>query len=99
MMMDTITLVGTQTPKGVFEPSVKSQTVVPCKVRSVTRSEAYQAKAVGLNPSIVFELAVAEDYQRQRTIIFHGVEYRVVRTYQSDFGLEIVCEEATYDQN
>lgn len=98
-MMDAITLVAKATPRGVFDAVEPSQTTVPCVVRSVTRSEAYQAKAVGLNPSIIFVLAVAEDYHGEKQIVFRGTNYRVVRTYQDGMSLEIVCEEVTYDKD
>lgn len=99
MRMDVITLVGAQDPRGVFDTRTETTNIVPCGVRSATRSEVYQAKAVGMNPSIVFELAIAEEYDGQQKIIFHNKEYRVIRTYQKDFGIEIVCEVATYDKN
>ena len=67
-------------------------------VKSVTRSEAYQAYAVGLNPNIVFELAVAEDYQGEKTVLYNNTEYRVIRTYQKDFSLELICEQITYER-
>lgn len=98
MRMDSIVLVGTNAPRGVFESSTSSQVEVPCRVKSVTRSEAYQALSVGLNPSIVFELAIAEDYNGEKTVIYNGKEYRVLRTYQKDFALELVCEEITYER-
>ena len=67
-------------------------------VKSVTRSEAYRAYAVGLNPNIVFELAVAEDYQGEKTVLYNNTEYRVIRTYQKDFSLELICEQITYER-
>ena len=98
MRMDSIILVGTSAPRGVFDTSTPSQNEVPCMVKSVTRSEAYRAYAVGLNPNIVFELAVAEDYQGEKTVLYNNTEYRVIRTYQKDFSLELICEQITYER-
>lgn len=98
MRIDAIYLEASQTPRGVFDTIVPTQVQVPCEVRSVTRSEAYQAKAAGFNPTIVFRLRVAEDYNKQETVIYNSVRYRVIRTYQDGFGIELVCEEATYNR-
>lgn len=98
MRSDTITLVSRSQPRGVFDEDSPVTVEIPCMVRSVTRSEAYQAKSVGLDPTIVFVVNVAEDYSGQKTVKYHGQTYRVVRTYQQGFSLELVCEEATYNQ-
>lgn len=98
MRNDVITLVSETTPRGVFDTFVPSENEIPCEVRSVTRSEAYQARAAGMNPSIVFRIRIAEDYNDEQTVLYHNTRYRVVRTYQDDFWLELVCEKATYSQ-
>lgn len=98
MRMDSITLVGASAPRGVFDTSTPSQIEVPCMVKSVTRSEAYQAYAVGLNPNIVFELAVTEDYNGEKTVLYNDTEYRVIRTFQKDYSLELICEQITYNR-
>ena len=98
MRNDTITLISETAPRGVFDEIVPSQNEIPCEVRSVTRSEAYQARAAGLNPSIVFRIRIAEDYDDEQTVLYHGNRYRVVRTYQDDFWLELVCEKETYNK-
>ena len=97
MIYATITLEAGTTPRGVFDADVPSTNQVPCEVRPVTRSEVYQARAVGYNPTVVFRLRIAEDYNGEQTVIYDGNRYRVVRTYQQGFGIEIVCEEATYN--
>lgn len=97
MRNDTIILISETTPRGVFDSEIPYQNEIPCEVRSVTRSEAYQARAAGLNPSIVFRIRIAEDYDDEQTVLYHEKRYRVVRTYQDDFWLELVCEKATYN--
>jgi SPP1 family predicted phage head-tail adaptor len=94
---DVITLVSELAPRGVFDDPVPASNTIPCEVRSVTRSEAYQARAAGLNPSIVFRIRIAEDYNDETTVIYNDKRYRVVRTYQDDFWLELICEKATYN--
>ena len=98
MRNDVITLVSETAPKGVFDTDVPSTNLIPCEVRSVTRNEAYQARAAGLNPSIVFRIRIAEDYNDETTVLYNNKRYRVVRTYQDDFWLELVCEKATYNK-
>ena len=97
MRNDVITLVSETAPKGVFDADVPSTNLIPCEVRSVTRNEAYQARAAGLNPSIVFRIRIAEDYNDETTVLYNDKRYRVVRTYQDDFWIELVCEKATYN--
>ena len=97
MRNDVITLVSETTPRGVFDDPVPTGNLIPCEVRSVTRSEAYQARAAGMNPSIVFRIRIAEDYDDEQTVLYRDKKYRVVRTYQDDFWLELICEKATYN--
>lgn len=66
-------------------------------VRSVGMNEAYQAMANGLNPSLVFELRDAADYQGEKILIYNGKKMRVVRTYQTSRAIELTCEEITTD--
>lgn len=97
MRNDVITLVSETTPRGVFDEVIPNLEEIPCEVRSVTRSEAYQARAAGMNPSIVFRIRIAEDYNDEQTVLYHEKRYRVIRTYQDDFWLELICEKATYN--
>lgn len=91
---DVITLVKeTQQTRGVHEAAVRTEREVMCTVQSVTRSEYYAAYNVGIDPELVFVLALAEDYEGERLIIFHGIEYNVVRTYVTDAdGIEITVQ-------
>ena len=79
---DVITLVS-EAPKahGIFEPAAETGRQVYCQVNSVTRSEFWRAHEAGLNPSYVFRLSEAEDYQGEKIVIYRGVRYRVLRAY------------------
>lgn len=77
---------------GVFDPPSETSRQVFCEVRSVGRNEFYQANAVGITVSVVFVLTVDADYQNEKSIVYHGDRYRVVRTYVSDDGIELTCE-------
>lgn len=90
---DAIQLIA-ETPSvhGVFETPIEETRTVLCEVRSVTRNEVYQAMAVGVNASIVFVLAIAEDYNDEKELLYKGKRYRVIRTYVADDGIELTCE-------
>lgn len=96
---DVIALIG-ETPgaHGVFEAPEESRNEVPCTVRSVGYSEFYAARSAGIEPSIVFVLALAEDYAGQKIVEWNGVRYRVLRTWMQGDGIEITCEPATNDR-
>jgi len=78
---------------GVHDAVTETARTVYCTVRSVTRSEFYNALNAGVQPEVVFVLALAEDYQGERVVRWKGQKYRVIRTYQTaDDGIEITCE-------
>lgn len=83
---------------GLFDTPEKAERMVYCAVRSVSSADFWRAYEVGVTPTIVFDLAVPEEYQGER-IIRHGAKYyRVIRTYDNGKTLEITCEEAlAYD--
>ena len=90
---DTIKLIGaTPVARGVFASSTPTVREVFCEIRSVNRNELYQARAIGLDPTFVFALAIAEDYQGEKELEFSGVRYSVIRTYVMDDGIEITAE-------
>lgn len=60
----------------------------PC---SIGMKEFYQAAAVGLQPEIKFVIADAEDYEGELELVYHGVMYRILRTYQAGTTLELIC--------
>ena len=96
---DVIALVS-ETPgaHGVFDPPSETRNEVPCTVRSVGYNEFYTARSAGIEPSVVFVLALAEDYAGEKIVEWNGVRYRVVRTWMQGDGIEITCEAATNDR-
>ena len=87
-----------RTGHGVHEAVTDTARTVMCTIQSVTRSEYYNALNAGFQPEYVFKLALAEDYQNERIVKFHGQKFRVVRTYRTDDeGIEITVERS--DEN
>lgn len=84
-------------PHGVFEKPKLTARTVPCLVRSVGMTERYQAMANGFNPSLVFTLRDAADWDGEKILIYNGKKMRVVRTYKTGRAIELTCEELTVD--
>jgi len=84
-MTDSIFLLSTTYQKneyGVSKPvNVKKETF--CEVKSISRSEFYQAGTQGLKPSYVF-LVFKGDYSGETVIEYNGATYSVYRTYATD---------------
>ena len=87
-----------RTGHGVHEAVTDTERTVMCTIQSVTRSEYYNALNAGIQPEYVFKIALAEDYQNERLVKYHGQKFRVVRTYRTnDDGIEITVERS--DEN
>lgn len=89
---DTIKLIE-QNPDshGIFDTHTTTEREVFCEVRSIGMTEAYTAMAHGFNPEVKFILALAEDYQNERTLKWNGVTYKVLRTYINGDGIELTA--------
>ena len=87
-----------RTGHGVHEAVTDTTRTVMCTVESVRRNEYYTALNAGFRPEYVFRLALANDYQNERIVKFHGQKFRVVRTFLTeDDGIEITVERS--DEN
>lgn len=76
---------------------VETRTPILCMLKSVGRTEFYNAAATGLRPELVFVIHGYE-YNGEQYVEFEGVRYRVIRTYQVDFEeMELVCERVIGD--
>lgn len=76
---------------------METQTTVLCSVKSVGRSEFYNAAVTGLRPEIVF-VVHGYEYTGEKLVEFEGNRYRVVRTYANNFEeIEITCEKVAAD--
>ena len=69
-----------------------------CGLRSVGRSEFYQANATGYKPELVFVLADFYDYAEETLADYNGIRYRVIRTYRTGQALELVVTKASAEE-
>ncbi|WP_419877730.1 phage head closure protein [Brevibacillus centrosporus] len=68
------------------------ETPILCGLKSVGRSEFYNAATAGLRPELVFVIH-AYEYNDERLVEFEGKRYNVIRTYETSFEeLELTCE-------
>lgn len=64
-----------------------------CDVQSVGMREAYEAMSHGHHPEWILVLSDYGEYQNERTCLFEGVKYRIMRTYvRSDYRIELTLE-------
>ena len=68
-----------KTPQGVTVTTYEER-VVFCRVRSISRSEFYDAGRNGLNPDFEF-IVFAGDYNGERLARYKGNTYAIYRTY------------------
>ena len=88
----------TRSAHGVHEAITESVREVLAQIRSVTRSEYYNALNAGVQPELVFKLALDADYEDEHFLYFRKKKYRIVRTYlTNDGGIEITAERS--DEN
>lgn len=52
-----------------------------CRTYGVDRNEFYSAATANLKPEVTVRLSDYADYQGEKTAIFHGEEYDIIRTY------------------
>ena len=85
---------------------VETRTQILCKVKSIGRSEFYDAAMTGLKPEIVFVIHEAE-YGEEREVEFEGERYKVIRAYRGGMTrqgsklafdeMELTCEKVGTD--
>lgn len=74
------------------EVEVETFTKILCNVKSIHQGEFYQAAQAGLRPSITF-IVHGYEYEGQKKVIYKDLEYKIIRTYSTDFEeIELVCE-------
>ena len=77
----------------IRDPENDVKTEVFCRLKSITRSEFYQAAVAGLRPEFVFVIHSFE-YNGEQRVIFEGQEYQVLRAYQDEKNpeeIELIC--------
>lgn len=73
--------------------SIETKKQVYCDVRSVSRSEWFEAGRAGLQPSFVFVI-FAPDYDGEKIVEFEGCRYGIYRTYVAkNEQIELYVEE------
>lgn len=76
---------------------VENETVVLCGLKSIGRTEFYNAAVAGLKPELIF-VVHGYEYNGQTKVEFEGVRYKVIRTYSTGFEeVELTCERAGAD--
>lgn len=100
MMRDDVITLISEIPgaHGALETPEMVERDVFCRVRSAGYREFYMAKAAGLNPEYVFTLSQDFEYQGEPICRFHGVTYRIIRTYITEMdGIELTVERSWDD--
>ena len=82
---------------GVFDTITETVSTVFAEIRSVSRSEYYQAASADIHPELVFRLSDYADYSGQKVFTYNGERWRVIRTYTNGQTLEITAGRATND--
>lgn len=71
---------------------VSYERMIYCREKSIRQSEFYQAKALGLQPTVTLEI-MCVDYDDELYVKFNDKEYTVLRTYKnSPERMELVLE-------
>ena len=75
-----------------------SEREVFAEIKSISQSEFYQAKALGMKPEIKLVLADYLEYQGETKLKYQSYgeseehEYTIIRTFRKGNELEIVCK-------
>lgn len=91
---DTVDLIG-ESPKahGVFDAPTLTARTVYCEVKSISQNEAYQARAIGLNPEYKLILSHSFEYNGEKLCDFRGIRYSIIRTYMNENdGIELTVQ-------
>lgn len=76
-----------------YPEETETVTQVYANVKSVTRSEFYDALRAGITQAIAFEV-FAPDYSNQKYVDYNGTRYKVERCYIKNEVAELNCSEA-----
>lgn len=80
-MIDLVTVTQTLV-NGHYTKEEQCRTVF-AKLKSVTRSEFYQAYAAGLNAALVFRIHT-EELGSASYVLYNDVKYKILRSYRLD---------------
>ncbi|MGE4213778.1 MAG: phage head closure protein [Anaerotignaceae bacterium] len=72
--------------------ATETETKILCGVKSVGRSEFYNAAQTGLKPTLLF-IVHGYEYSGEKLVKFENEKYSVLKTYSMGFEeLELTCE-------
>ena len=72
---------------------IESSNTVFCDVKSISRSEFYNASVAGLKPSLTFIIKLYE-YSEETMLEYNSKQYKVIRNYRKNSEeIELTCEE------
>lgn len=82
---DTLILISeSPVAHGIFDDPTETTRTVHCNEKSISQTEAYQAKAVGLNPELKLIIAHAFEYGGEKLCQYKGIRYKIIRTYHNE---------------
>lgn len=81
---------------GVFDGPTETERTVYCTIRSVGYNEYYRAREHDLLPTLVFVLRDYAEYQDEKSLVYEGKRYNIIRTYITPQNtIELTVEEGT----
>ncbi|MEN6349334.1 MAG: phage head closure protein [Syntrophomonas sp.] len=90
-VIQLITITAPTTDDDAIPVEVKTYRTVFAAKKSVRSQEFYQAAAMQLRPSIVFEV-YSREYKGEEFLRYDGKEYSIIRTYDKNGErIELVC--------
>lgn len=92
---DVITLIAESTSQDEdgYQIATETATEIYADVKSVKRTEFYDALRSGITETAVFTIFI-HDYDKQRLIDYNGIRYKVERVYQTGLDrAELTCSE------
>lgn len=94
-MIDTaelILVVTNSDASGTEVDSIVSRKGILCSTRSIGMKETYQAMSVERKPEVCLVLENADDYGGEQYAVWKGSNYKILRTFQKGFSLELTLE-------
>lgn len=68
------------------------ESIVFCEVKSISRTEFYQAAQSGMKPLAAF-IIYGFEYDNQEIVKHNNIEYKIIKTYKiNENDLELTCE-------
>ena len=80
--------------RGVLDTATETARKVYCTEKSVSMTEAYQARAEGFNPEIRLKLTQRFEWKGEDICLYKGTRYKIIRPYSDEKadGAELTLE-------